>query len=38
VFVLMLAAFCAAFVLFLPATVWGQTKVNVGGEGAETGK
>lgn len=28
VFVLILTAFCAAFVLFLPATLWGQTKVN----------
>lgn len=37
VFVLMLAAFCAAFVLFLPATVWGETKVSVGGQGAQTG-
>jgi cellulose synthase/poly-beta-1,6-N-acetylglucosamine synthase-like glycosyltransferase len=38
VFVLMLAAFCAAFVLFLPATVWGQTKVNVDGPGSDARK
>jgi cellulose synthase/poly-beta-1,6-N-acetylglucosamine synthase-like glycosyltransferase len=31
VFVLLLAAFCAAFVLWLPVrNVWGQTKVNTG--------